>query len=163
MKKLLSWVAKKPASLALSHRGRRRRERRRRLRRRSRSTALALAVARRGSTLLPRLKRSRPKSQSRYPTPYAEVLIQDKHDRRRRPNYSVTTHYPPGSFPAGQNVHDCRILLLPLELNSSKPSSVALGRAAISIFDHHAMMMCNLFFTLLSETSEARQHRRHPL
>ena len=49
-----------------------------RLRRRSRSTALALAVARRGSMLLPRLKRSRPKSQSRYPTPYAEVLIQDK-------------------------------------------------------------------------------------
>jgi hypothetical protein len=62
---------------------RRRPERRRRLRRRSRSTALASAVARRGSTrgreLLPS-PRSRPKYQSRYPTPYAEVLIQDKHE-----------------------------------------------------------------------------------
>ena len=33
---------------------------------------MALVVAHRGSTLLPRLKRSRPKYQSRYPTPYAE-------------------------------------------------------------------------------------------
>ena len=61
---------------------RRRRGRRRQLPRRSRSTALAFAVARRGSTrdreLLPS-PRSRPKYQSRYPTPYAEVLIQDKH------------------------------------------------------------------------------------